>query len=56
MARIHLVQTHTHAVTVSQDRPPGGCTDVADPIRVPAEHRYQIALALVIGHHDWERV
>ena len=32
-----------------------GCTDVADPVRVLAEHRDEVALAVVVRHHHRER-
>jgi hypothetical protein len=55
-AWINLLETHRFAATtMAENRLPPSCADVGHPVHVLAEHRHEIALALVVGDNHRER-
>jgi hypothetical protein len=51
----HLLQAHLLVPTVAQHRPAVGGPDVAHPVRLLAQHRHEVAVAVHLGDHHGER-
>jgi len=50
----NLFKSHFLPATVSQDNPPAGGTDIADPVHILTEHRHEISLPIDNSHHHWK--
>jgi hypothetical protein len=52
--RLDWLEPYVLAAAVPEHDLSSGGLDVANPVRVRAEHGNEVSLTLVIGHHDWE--